>query len=238
MKKSIFLCYWFFTSMLCFSQKRNPGKAIALSVPILWNDTKIFNVYSGARATYLSGKAVSRGINAAYIRPVAHQLALIIGAGYFRQNFGIVRPFSFNGDTATKLLYHTKKYSYSNLDIQLGARYNLKVSNRLYLPFSLIHHSLFSFRQKYIPAAYSGQQFKNIQIGNRFLFFGQMLNLQAGAGFKISRRLATEAGFTWPFLTRWRKDRIFDENERGYQHSRRTAGINLSLLYNPDKISL
>lgn len=238
MKKSFFLCCWFFTHLSCLSQKRDPGKAIVLFVPVIWNNTEIFNVYSGARATYLSGKAVSYGINTAYIGPVAHRLALLIGAGYFRQNFGIVRPFSFNGDTVTKLLYHTRRYSYSNLDIQLGVRYNRNLRHRFYLPFSLVYHSLFSFRQKYIPKYYSGQQFKNTQIGSRFLFFGQMLNGQAGAGFTISKRLAAEADFIWPFLTRWRKDRIFKENEDGYQRSRRMAGVSLSLLYNPDKISL
>ena len=50
-----------------------------------------------------------------------------IGVGYFKQKFGINRPFDFDetGGPSSNLLYFTKYYSYSTLNYFGGVGYQL-----------------------------------------------------------------------------------------------------------------
>lgn len=127
-----------------FTQDR-PKEQIGIDVPVIRNDTEIFNVYSGARASYISGKAVSYGVNVHYSRFVWKGAFVTGGLGYFNQNFGIERPFNFNGDS-TKYGYHTRRYCYTNIGLVIGLGYDLRLLKIFGIRGRLLFNDLFSMR--------------------------------------------------------------------------------------------
>lgn len=229
-------CIFFGLLVFCnynsFCQKRKSNDQLGLSIPVLSNTTEILNVYRGTRANYVSGKALSYGINLNYSRTIRKGFFVTIGIGYFNQNFGIPRNFDFNGDTTTKFLYGTKRYSYNNINWILGLGYSLDLNKNYALRGSLLFNGLYSFRQKYTPNVLTMYAFKEYQVETKSFSFGQMFNLNLGASRKISKRLFIGADIVLPLYTKWRKDRIFRENESEYNTSKFSAGTNLSVRYN------
>lgn len=231
--KHFFVIFWLllFCNYNSFCQKRKLNDQLGLSIPILYNNTKILNVYRGARANYVSGNALSYGINLNYSRAIRKGFFVTVGIGYFNQNFGILRNFDFNGDS-TKFGYATKRYSYNSVNWILGPGYCIELNKNYSLHGSLLFNGLYSFRQKYIPNTLTNLAFKKYQVETRSFSFGQMLNLNLGTSKKISQRLSIAADIVLPVSNRWRKDRIFRENEGEYNSSRFCVGTNLSVKYN------
>lgn len=219
----------FTTSILAQSQISK--KQVGLSIPAIWNNTEVFNVYSGARARYISGKAISYGLNANYTQFLFRGLFVTGGVGYFNQNFGVERPFDFNGDY-TALGYHTKRYTYSSIHLLVGAGYQFLLNKHYLLAAGLTFNQLFSYRQKYVPAFFSGDQFKKFQIEKSFSSFGQFIYLSIGTSRKINQRFSAGADLVFPVYTKWRKDRIFREDEAEFYRSKFGFGMNFSLKYN------
>lgn len=215
-----------------FCQKSRANEQIGLSIPIIWNNTEIFNVYSGARAKFISGSAVSLGVNFNYSRNIFKNIFFVGGIGYYKQNFGIVRPFDFNGDTTTKYGYHTKKYSYGNINSIIGLRYNHELNRNYSLCGSLLFNGLYSIHQKYIPISLTNYAIKKYQVESNSFSFGRMLNLNLGANRKISKKLSVGVDLVLPLYTRFRKDRIFQENANEFYHSKFSIGTNISIKHN------
>jgi hypothetical protein len=214
----------------CFGQQTKKNDQLGVSIPLIYNNTRILNVYSGARAAHITGKAVSVGININYSRDIAEDVFIMGGLGYFNQNFGIVRPFNFDGDT-TKYGYHTKRYSYKNINWIVGAGYNYSLKKNYSLRGSLLFNGFYCFNQKYIPVSLTEYAFKNYQVESRKFSFGQMLNLNMGGYRKVTQNVIIGADLVLPVYTRWRKDRIFEENENEYYTSRFSVGANITVKY-------
>ncbi|MDQ6758016.1 MAG: hypothetical protein M3004_13905 [Bacteroidota bacterium] len=229
--KKVFLLF-FCLPFQTFAQKSEINNQVSLSVPIIWNNTTIFNIYSGARAKNISGTAISYGININYSKNIFKDIFLKAGIGYFNQNFGIIRPFYFNGDTSTKVQYNTKRYTYGNINWLIGVGYTLHMGKYL-LTTSAVFNELYSIRQTYIPTGHSvGSPFRNYQIETNSFLFGQFLNLNAGAYKKISKKVSIGADLVVTTYTKWRKDKIFAEDESEFYSSKFCIGTNLSFIYN------
>lgn len=108
----------------------------------------------------------------------------IIPALYLRtflyRAFNIIRPFNFDGGTATKLLYSTKKYDYYNLHWQSGIGYQQTLKKGFSLNGIVMYNQFTSFKQYYLPTVLSGYQHKNSQLNYKTLSIGNMLSLLAG----------------------------------------------------------
>ncbi len=96
------------------------------------------------------------GININYSKEVCKIWFVTVGIGYFNQSFNIIRPFYFDGDTVTKLLYSTKKYNYHSYILNAGLGYSYALNNKIKLNSSASLVLLNSFKQSYTPTGYSG----------------------------------------------------------------------------------
>ena len=70
---------------------------------------------------YPSGKVISYGININHCRTIYKNIFGIIGIGYFKQVFGIPRPFEF--DDPTNLPLYTKSYPLKFILLLIGTFY-------------------------------------------------------------------------------------------------------------------
>lgn len=231
MRKLLFLLTALLLIQQVFAQKTKRLNQVGISVPVIWNNTRIFNVYSGTGAEYISGSAISYGVNFNYSRSLYKNFFLTGGVGYHIQNFGVRRPFDFDGDTITKLQYNTKRYAYSNLYWFLGAGYFRQLNNNYNLIGSITYNRFYSFRQEFIPTGFSGFQHKETQVEKRYFFFGASVNLNAGLERHFTSRLSLRTDLALPVYTKRRKHKVFRENENEFNHSRYNVGINISLLY-------
>jgi hypothetical protein len=232
MKKAIFALIFLNPFIHGFAQKNDINEQIGLSIPIIWNNTEIFNVYSGARAKYISGSSVSYGININYSRNIFKSIFLIGGIGYYSQNFGIQRPFDFNGDTVTNLLYYTKRYTYSNINWLTGVGYRYMLNKKYTLAGSAVFNGFYTLQQKYSPDATCYSCIKKYQVEKRSYIFGQSFNLNIGASRLLNQKLSIGADLVLPVYTRWRKDKIFRENENEFYNSKFNIGTSLLIKYN------
>ncbi len=230
-KKAILLLAVLTLFQNSFGQQRKKNNQIGLSIPLIMNNTKILNVYSGARAEYLSGNAISYGININYSLDLFKSVYAIAGFGYFKQSFGVERPFDFNGDTVTNFLYYTKKYSYGNINWLLGLGYKYDIDKNFAFSGSLLFNGLHSIKQLYTPTSYSGYQYKNVQSETNSFSFGQMVSLNIGAVRRVGDKFSIGSDLVLPVYTHWRKDNIFRENNTEYYHSKFGIGLSLSVKY-------
>lgn len=181
---------------------------------------------------FFSGTAISYGATITYSKNIYKGFFATVGIGYFKQNFGIRRPFDFNGDTITNFGYYTKKYSYENINWIIGLGYDHELNKNYSLHGGLFFNTLYSIRQKYIPSKLTNYTFKKYQVETNSFFFGQVLNLNVGANKKLSPNLSVGADLVLPVHTKWRKDKIFREPENKFYRSKFSIGTSISFKYN------
>lgn len=202
---------FFFTllSLMSFSQKKNHMKdAIGISIPLIQNNSNgIF--YSLGNKREPEGKAISYGISLNYSRQVYKGIFATAGVGYFKQSFNIIRPFEFDGDTVTNLLYATKKYSYHCIALNAGLGYRYAFNSRWAVNGLASFYLLRSFKQSYTPTRYSGYNHKTTQTNTRSLQVGNMVSLSAGADYRLTSRISVGLNILFPIVVRWKKDEIF-----------------------------
>src|SRR5687768_5637076 len=86
-----------------FCQKEKLNNLV-ISIPVIFNGSEA-RFYMLGREQSPTGNGISYGVNLSYERSVQQNIYAMIGIGYFRQSFGIMRPFDFRGPT--QALYHT-----------------------------------------------------------------------------------------------------------------------------------
>ena len=125
------------SSVRGYSQKKAAHKvnAIGISVPVIWNKSEA-TFYRLGSAMFPSGNATSYGINVNYLRTLYRGIYGIVGIGYFRQAFEIVRPFDY--DSPNNFGYGTKSYKYDNVQLLLGVGYKLPVSKTFFLKIRIV----------------------------------------------------------------------------------------------------
>lgn len=196
----------------CFSQNKNEKKnTIVVSIPLILNNSNGVYYSLGNRKEPI-GKAVSYGINFNYTRTIYKNWFASIGAGYFKQSFSIIRPFNFSGDTLTNLLYSTKRYNYYCLTLNAGLGYSYTLNSKLKLNGMATFNLLNSFKQDYTPTGYSGFEHEKIQINNKNLQIGYMVNISPGIEYSVSKRVSIGADIIIPVVTKWKIDEIFIES--------------------------
>jgi len=236
MKITILNLFLFFLSSFCFSQNKDAKKnTIGVSVPMNWNNSNGV-YYSLGNRQEPKGKAVSYGIGINYSSLLYKNWFATLGVGYFKQTFNIIRPFYFDGDTVTNLLYSTKKYNYHSLTLIAGLGYSHTLNNKLKLN-GLCSFSLFnSFKQNYTPTGYSGYEHEQIQTNNKSLQIGYMVNISAGLEYFLSKKISIGADVVLPILTKWNNDEIFIKSQFGEDsqkiaENRFSIGSTLSCKY-------
>lgn len=173
---------------------------IGISIPIIWNNSEA-TFYRLGSPKYPRGKAISYGININHSRSIYRKLYGIIGAGYFKQAFGIKRPFRYA--SPNDLGYATDSYKYHNAHLYGGLGWKLSVAKAFAINGNITYNQLYSFRQKYVNSPVPSQ------INNESISIGRMINLSAGMEKKINGRISIGLDATIPLSTHWNDDDIF-----------------------------
>jgi hypothetical protein len=231
MKKYLFFLFCIASTCLiqihAFSQLPGGQYKLELSVPLIYNKTTIYNIFSGARATYLSGSAISKGLNINYQKKVTGNFFLLAGLGLFTQQFGIERPLNY--DDPTNLLFYTKWYKYYTFQLTGGIGYEKHVSNRYSFRTIVSYNSLETYKQNYKTLYSSNAATQETQISHAKYHFGEMLNIQPGISMLLYKNVECGVDLLIPCYTRYRKDQTFDEDPDEYYHSTFSLGLNLHL---------
>jgi hypothetical protein len=234
MKKPILyiLLSLFAISQLPAQKKFLKKSQVSLNIPIIWNHTEVLDVFKETIHPYISGKAFSYGLNAAYNYTVVKGLYITGSFGFFNQRFGIGRPsllkVVLDSGISNKPIYSPEHYGYYSLDAGLGIGCRVPISKEYTINAALAIHNLYTFHQRYVTGKGKGTKFN---MGNKYNF-GQRGELKLGAMRNINGKYAAGFEFLVPFYNRWRKDDIFNENNSEYHKPFKTAGINLSILRN------
>lgn len=169
-------------------------------------------------------------MNINYSLPIYKGLYGKIGIGYFKQTFGIIRPFKY--DSPIQLLYSTKLYSYSNLQLFAGLGYQKALNWNNSIKCELVYNYYSSFRQKYTVPVPQGDP----QINKKALPLGEMINLNFGIVRNVSKKISLGADFIIPIHVHWNKDEMFINNfyskdEQQIARNKISAGVAVSCYY-------
>ncbi len=132
-------------SNLSFSQKKIDKKnTVGISIPFVWNNSSGVYYTLGNRKES-QGKAISYGINLNYSKKIWKNIFGIVAIGYFKQVFGIKRPFDFNAPDGTEPLVQTKSYIYNNLYLSIGIGQQIKLNETFFINGVVVYNSYNSF---------------------------------------------------------------------------------------------
>ncbi len=177
-------------------------KTIGVSIPVIWNNSEATFYRLGSRYTP-SGKAVSYGVNINHTRTLYKNLYGVVGVGYFKQVFGIIRPFDY--DSPNNFGYSTETYNYDNIQFYGGLGYKLRVAKLYHLNVNFLYNQFYSFRQKYINRSPNPKP----QINNKFISLGSLINISTGIERNITKKIDVGLQAFLPIATHWKNDEIF-----------------------------
>lgn len=203
-------------------------RTVGISLPIIWNNSEA-TYYQLGNPKYPKGKGISFGINLNHSRTIYKNLYGVIGIGYFKQTFGIIRPFRYDSQLAFG--FSTDSYKYDNIQFYGGLGYKLKATKVLLINGNIIYNQFYSFRQKYI-----NHSPVEAQINHKFISIGRLLNITIGIERNISKKFSIGVDALIPISTHWNNDEIFynlgyatDEQQIGRTKS--SIGVSVTCNY-------
>lgn len=210
------------------TEKENVNN-LGISVPIIWNNSKVI-YYSLGNPRYANGKGTSYGFSFNYSRSIYKSTYATFGAGYFKQAFGIKRPFQF--DNPTQPLFHTQSYYYDNIQLSGGVGYRKKMNKTLFAKGEVTYNWLSSFRQKYIV----NKESKNWQVNKKSMVIGRLINLKFGVEKSVTKKVSVGIDALLPILTSWNDDEIFyryeySDDTQKIAKNTFSIGTNVSITY-------
>lgn len=226
-----------YTSYSFFSFFAGAQSNISISVPVIWSDIKIKDNWTPSSAPYykeyIRGSSLGHGINVSYsFTPMFifndKHFSVNIHTGYFKQRFDIERPFNYN--SPLYVAFYTDHYSYNNWHGALGLTYTYSLQEKLFLSGNLTYNIMHSFRQEYTPTYSVGTDFFT-QVNESKIHFGKMLSLGIGLKRRLADRFSMELLLFAPIYTRWRNDRIFDDDPSTFSSPGISVGSSLNVSY-------
>lgn len=227
--KTFLVSIIFLLSKSSRSQITDTKSAIGISIPVILNNSEA-TYYQLGSPKYPQGKAISYGINVNYSFFFYKGIYAKIGAGYFRQTFGISRPFYYA--SRIQFGWETDSYTYNNVQVYGGIGYKKAISKTILLNGSISYNQYYSFRQKYINASPVPSQ-----VNHKFITIGRMIGLGIGVEKKVSNKISTAMRIIFPFSIRWNNDEIFayygySDNTQQIARNRLSLGAAFSCYYN------
>lgn len=221
--KNFFTIFWLllFCNYNSFCQKRKAHNQIGLSIPVIGNNSEATRYLLG-NPLYPSGKAISYGININFSRTIYKNFYGIIGVGYYKQKFGIARPFNY--PSPNQLGYATDSYVYYNSQLYGGVGYKRPINKILSINGSTTYNQFYSFKQKYIHSPLSDL------INHKSMSIGRMINLNMGVENNI-KKISVGLDAVLPISTRWNNDEVFYEGTQQIARNKFSIGAILSVNY-------
>lgn len=219
MVKHLLVAFLFSLPFANYAQVKDSSniKSLGISIPVIWNNSEA-TFYRLGSPMYPSGKATSYGININYSRTIFKNIYGIIGIGYFKQKFGIIRPFTY--DSPIQFGWVTDSYRYDNIHLSGGLGYNLQINKVFSIKGSIVYNQFYSFRQKYI----NHSSIQDPQVKNKFFSTGRAININVGLERSITNKISFSIYASFPFFIHWNKDEIF--NDSGYSNDEQQIARN------------
>ena len=229
MTKSFLVTLLLMSYLSAVSQSAKMKSSIGVTIPVIWNNSEA-TYYQLGSPKYRSGKATSYGLNIDYSHSLYNGIYGKLGVGYFKQSFGIIRPFRY--ESPLNLLYSTDSYHYDNVQLFCGIGYKLSISKWILLNGNVTYNQYYSYRQKYInhsPVA--------SQVNHKSISLGRMVNLEFGEESRISKKISIVTNIVYPVCIHWNNDEIFinnhySSNEQQIARNKFSAGVVVSCNYN------
>lgn len=217
---------------------------LSVSAPVIWSEVKVKDNWTPSTAPnykeYHNGSGAGYGINLYYsfhpkLLTNDKHFSMNIGAGYFKQRFNVTRPFDYN--SPVQPVFHTDHYSYHSWHGLIGMSYNYPLKKDYFLTGNLTYNALYSFRQDYTPITYSAGTDYFTQINHEKINFGKIVSLNVGLNKYLGRKFSLGLYVSAPLYTRWRNDKIFNDDPTTYYHPKFSLGTYLSASYRINKKS-
>src|ERR1035437_2842478 len=224
-KQLLFICLLTLTLKGYSQTEKNKINNIGISIPIIWNNSEA-TYYRLGSPHYPNGNAISYGLNINYSRALYKSFYGKIGVGYFKQTFGIKRPFNY--DSPIQFGWATRSYNYYNAHLYGGLGYKLSVSKAVFINGDVTYKQYYSFRQKYINMSPVSSQ-----MNYKYITIGKMINFNIGIERKITNNISFGIDKLLPISTHWNNDEIFGNNyyssdEQQIARNKFSAGIVVS----------
>ena len=216
----------------CICQpKKSQSNSIAISLPIIWNNSYGVFYELGTRKEP-AGKSKSMGVNINYNRTVYKNVFGIVGVGFFKQSFGIKRPFEFVSPNGTRPLVQTESYEYNNLHYYVGFGYKMKLKKEFALNTGITYNCFNSFKQIYNQTDIPNYS----QINRKFFSIGSMLNLNFGLEKQLSKKISLSLDLLTPIVNKWNEDPVFlksdfSDDTQKIAFNQFSIGTNISFKY-------
>lgn len=228
MTKIFLFSLFLILSVSAISQTEKTKGSIGVSIPVIWNNSEA-TYYQLGSPKYPSGNAISYGLNINYSYPFYKSVYGKIGVGYFKQTFGIIRPFNY--DSPIQFGWATNSYNYYNAHLYGGIGYKRAVSKGIFINGNVTYNQYYSFRQKYINGSPVSSQ-----VNHKSITIGRVISFDVGIERKISKRIYVAVDVIFPTCTHWNKDEIFINNyysndEQQIARNKFSAGTAFSCYY-------
>lgn len=237
MKKKLLL-FSVYNLILFTANSQNRINEIAISQQLVFNRTKIYDIFAEARASYKTGNAFSNGTSIKYNRGITNKIYATVSLGYFNQRFGITRPFKFfEPVTQTKMLYHTKRYNYKTYDYSAGVGFrqpikaSKKILDKAQLNFAMEYVTYNTFQQKFVHILAPSLGNPNIQIRTLNYYYGNSLLIKSGIVKPVLKKINIGIDLVFPVYNKWSKDEIFNENFNQYHGAVFSTGLEFNFMY-------
>jgi hypothetical protein len=215
----------------------NGQSSLSVSFPMIWSDVKVKDNWTPSTAPnykeYREGSAFGYGISLNYsFQPKFlikdKHFSVNVGAGYFNQRFDVVRPFNY--DTPLLLIVRTDNYSYKCWYGAIGLTYNYNLSKKYILTGGTTFNLLQSYRQVYVPNTSNTDMFPP-QVNDNHIDYGKIFYCNVGLSRTIGERIIVGLSLVVPIYTRWRNDRIFDDDPLTFSRPDFSLGSEISAAY-------
>ena len=230
---SVYVIILLLTSVTAFSQSE-----MSLTLPIVYSTVTVKDNWTPPTAPgykeYIEGSAIGYGANLNYQFRLGalikdENFKVSIGAGYFNQQFHVTRPFNYS--SPIYIGFFTEKYAYHCLQGSLGLAYNFKLNLKYSITNQLNYNWFHSFNQKYTPTYEDyPSEYTNSQIN-----FGSTLLLSIGVLRTMGKNFSAGVGIVVPLFTKWRNDKIFEDDPNTFSHPEFSLGVSISLVYHLKK---
>lgn len=226
---SVYVIILLLTSITAFSQSE-----MSLTLPIVYSTVTVRDNWTPPTAPgykeYIDGSAIRYGASLNYLFRLGalikdENFKVSIGAGYFNQQFNVTRPFNYS--SPIYIGFFTEKYAYHCLQGSLGMAYNFELNLKYSIITQLNYNWVHSFNQKYTPTY---EDYPSEHTSSQINFGGTLL-LSIGVQRKVGKSFSAGAGIVVPLFTKWRNDKIFEDDPTTFSHPEFSLGVSVSLVY-------
>ncbi len=187
---------------------------------------------------FVTPSGISYGLDTRLKKRLGDNYSFVLGLGYFRYSFTKIATHNNLGTGNTRLisfpsplfiLFYTDKYWYNTVSLKLGVEKILTLKNNFSLPIGINFGNYFSFSQQYhLTANPDGSQKYLIKKSNNF---ATAIGLELGL-LKIKRKMTIGPKIQIPFLSKWKTDKAFPNEDGSTSRSKWFKGFGFGISCN------